>query len=555
MKLRNLLTIIVPSCYSWLLASLLLLIYSFDILNFVESSENNPFRDIGIILLGFILIMVIFVLYFTGVILDRNPKYIRISVILGMFGSSISIILFVLFITESIFLILSLISLAFFFGILLTSSGTLFAGITDMWKRGQTYSVSISIFIVLSLLSVLLGGLFSSRYQSDPLLSLSFVSVLPVIGVLGLFLGTLFMIVTRNMTIQWVNDAWPTKFSKIINRRSVRAYLATHFFLYLMIGISISSFSQIGSALGFSWNVVIPALGDFPLPIDKTFWSIVLIGDLFAVLPAGFLSDRFGRKNMIVLAVYGIVFSALVFGLEKTEVSFLFSALIIGFSFGLLHPTLDSSLWADLSPRDGLGRYYAIGFISLAFGLGVGYGIGHWVFVQNLDNFTIELITYVLTILAIIAAFPLFWVADSFEPLDFSLLLVIEEGGLPIFDYTFHKKIDVSIELTLLSGALTAVSSFMNETMKEKGDLSLVRHGNHFILTDKEKDSGVSVAIFSNKQDPELHVTLKEFLNKFCEKYTPTLKNWNGNSSLFDGAVDIAEEVFGHLAPSVNLVD
>lgn len=555
MKLRNFLAIIIPSCYSWLLASLLLLIYSFDILNFVENSENNPFQGLGIILLGFVLATVIFVLYFTGAILDRNPKYVRIAVLLGMFGSSISIILFVLFITESIILILSLISLAFFFGILLTSSGTLFAGITDIWKRGQTYSISISIFIVISFLSVLLGGLFSSQYQSDQLLSFSFIFVLPVIGVLGLFFGLLFFIITRNMIIHWENDAWPTKFSKIISRRSVRAYLVTHFFLYFMLGICISSFSQLGEYLGISRTVVIPALGDFPLPIDKTFWFIVLIGDLLAVIPAGFLSDRLGRKNMIVLAVYGIVFSALVFGLEKTEGSFYVSALIIGISFGLLHPTLDSSLWADLSPRDGLGRYYALGFISLAFGLGIGYGIGYWVFVQNLSTFTIELITYVLIILAIVAAFPLFWVADSYEPLDFTLLLAIEEGGLPIFDYTFHKKLNVSIELTLLSGALTAVSSFMNETMKEEGDLSLVRHGNHFILTDKDKESGISVAVFSNKQDPELQKTLNEFLSKFCDKYASLLPNWNGTRSLFDGAVDIAEEVFGHLAPSRNLVE
>ena len=96
---------------------------------------------------------------------------------------------------------------------------------------------------------------------------------------------------------------------------------------------------------------------------------------------------------------------------------------------------------------------------------------------------------------------------------------------------------------------------FMNETMKEEGDLNLVRHGNHFILTDKDKESGISVAVFSNKQDPELQKTLNEFLSKFCNKYASILKNWNGTRSLFDGAVDIAEEVFGHLAPSRNLIE
>ena len=93
----------------------------------------------------------------------------------------------------------------------------------------------------------------------------------------------------------------------------------------------------------------------------------------------------------------------------------------------------------------------------------------------------------------------------------------------------------------------------MNETMKEKGVLNLVRHGNHFILTDKNKKTGISAAIFSNKQDPELHRTLQEFLEKFCMTYSEAYTNWNGDRSVFDGAVDIAEEVFGHLSPSTNL--
>ena len=87
--------------------------------------------------------------------------------------------------------------------------------------------------------------------------------------------------------------------------------------------------------------------------------------------------------------------------------------------------------------------------------------------------------------------------------------------------------------------------------MRDKGDLNLVRHGNNFILT--EIKDGISAAIFSNKQDPELQATLRDFLEQFHTKYAETLKTWAGIRSLFDGAIDIAEEVFGHLAPSLNL--
>ncbi|MFX1508406.1 MAG: MFS transporter [Promethearchaeota archaeon] len=546
MRIKTILTVIIPSIFSWLLASLLLLIYSFDILDEVESSSNNPFFGLGILILGFVLFLVIFMLYFTGTLLDKHPEYLRVSTLIGMVGSSISVIVSVLFIEVSFLLLSGLISLAFFFGILLTSSGTLFAGLTDMWDRGKTYSYSIFAFIIVTLASILLGGGYSHQFQSG-LLSHSFVSVLISVGILGLFLAVIFFFLTRDLDTPWENDKWPTKFGKIISRRSVRAYLLSHILLYTMLGISIASFSQIGELLNISWII-----GEFDLPVDKTFWFVVLVGDLLVILPAGYYADRFGRKNMIVAAIYGLVFASLIFGLEQTPTSFLISALIIGFSFALLHPTLDSSLWADLSPRDGLGRYYAVGFISLALGLGLGSAFGHW-FLKPLvtDLTTIEFITYLITILAILAALPLFWVSDSYKPLDFNLLLVIEEGGLPIFDYTFNKELDTSIELTLLSGALKAVSSFMSETMKDKGDLNLVRHGNHFILT--EIKEGLSTAIFSNKQDPELHSALRDFLERFYARYAEALKTWGGKRSVFDGAVDIAEEVFGHLAPSTNL--
>ncbi len=545
MKVKTILTVIIPSSFSWLLASLLLLIYSFDILNYVESSPNNPFAGLGILILGIILSLVIFVLYFTGVLLDKHPEYLRILIIIGMVGSSISVIILVFFIDVSLLLIVSLTSLAFFLGVLLTSSGTLFAGLTNMWYRGRIYSIALFVFIVLALVSVIFGGAFSHGFQESDLLSNSFVSVLALIGILGLVLALIFFLMTFDMGIPWVNDQWPTKFTKIIGRRSVRAYVITHFLLYTMLGISIASFSQIE-------GIYIPTLGAFELPVDKTFWCFVLEGDLLMILLAGYLSDHLGRKNLVVAAIYGIVFAALIFGLEETANGFLVAALLIGFAFALLHTTLDSPLWADLSPRDGLGRYYSVGYISLALGLGLGSVVGHWILtpiVANLDN--IEFITYLITILAVLAALPLFWVADSYKPLDFTLLLVIEEGGLPIFDYKFNKKLEMKIELTLLAGALKAVSSFMSETMKDKGDLNLVRHGNHFILT--EIKDGISAAIFSNKQDPELQTTLREFLEQFCTRYDKTLETWGGIKSLFDGAVDIAEKVFGHLAPSTNL--
>jgi len=542
---------LIPSTYSWLLACLLLLIYSFDILDFVELLPVNPFAGTGIILLGIILFLVIVTLHSTGVLLDKRPDLIKVTTIIGMLGSSVMIIIFVVMIEVSILLIISLTLLALFFSILLTSSAVMFAGIIPLKKRGRLYSYAIFAFILLTLLSIIAGGIISSRFNSNELLSNSFVSVLAFTGFLGLILSIVFLILTRKMSISWVNDKWPTKFRKIVGRRSVRAYMAAHLLLYGMLGLTIASFSQIGQEFDFEWIIDLGGMGIFDLPVNKVFWFTVLLGDLALILISGYLADRVGRKTLIVFAIYGIVFSALFFGLEQTANSFLLSALVIGFSFALIHPTLDSTIWADLSPRDGLGRYHALGFISLAAGLGIGFYLGHWVFIPSMSK--IVIISYVLVVLAIIAALPLFWVADSFHPLDFRLLIVISQGGLPVFHHTFNKKLEMTVELPLLSGALIAVSSFMSETMKDKGDLNLVQHGNNFILT--EEKEGLSVALFSNKQDPELQSALRTFLDEFYNEYGDTAVTWNGTPNLFDGAVDIAEKVFGHMAPTTDLVE
>ncbi|MFW9779058.1 MAG: MFS transporter [Candidatus Heimdallarchaeota archaeon] len=549
MSSRDTIVIMIPTIFSWVLASLLLLVYPFDILEYVETLPTNPLAGLGLFLLGGILILAVAALFLTGDILDKHPEYLRRITTIGLIGCSISVMLLVLLVEYGLFILISLVGLAIFFGITITSAGTLFAGLIPLQKRGSIYSLGIFAFILISLASILLGGLISSRFASG-LLTMSWVSILPLLGLLGIGLSVIFWLFSQGLDKPWINDRWPTHFRKIFGRRSVKAYLLTHVFIYLMLGISIASFARIGEiSFDTSWVITIPSLDVFELPKDKVFWFVVLLGDLTLVLFAGRLSDRIGRKSLVVIALYGIVFASLIFGLERTPGSFLAAAFITGVSFALLHPTLDSSIWADLSPRDGLGRYFALGFISLAVGLGMGTAIGHWMLQPTLDN--IGFITYILTILAIMGAFPLFWVADSFKPLEFTLLIVIEEGGLNIFDYSFGREIDV--ELTLLSGALTAVSSFFSETLKEKGILNLVRHGNHFILTDRDAETRLSAAVFSNKQDPELHSSLGKFLDRFCKDYGAIIKSWNGARSKFEGAAELAEEFFGHLSPSRDL--
>ena len=52
--------------------------------------------------------------------------------------------------------------------------------------------------------------------------------------------------------------------------------------------------------------------------------------------------------------------------------------------------------------------------------------------------------------------------------MEFFLLLVINDAGIPIFHYDFGREKELKVDLPLISGALSAVGSFMLEATEKK---------------------------------------------------------------------------------------
>jgi MFS family permease len=307
-----------------------------------------------------------------------------------------------------------------------------------------------------------------------------------------------------------------------------------------MLGIVFVTIPQIGSQRHPTFS-----LGIFSIDQRIIFWGLVFLGDLIAVIPAGIIADRVGRKNLIVIGAYLIVVSMLNLGLSENIWMYLFSAYILGISFGLIHPA--ASVWCDLSPLDSIGRYMALNYLSLLQGVGVGLFLGLFVLQENVST-----ISYILIGVTVLALLPLFFVSDSYQPLDIFLLL-LSINGMACFDYAF--KVDKEVtqkDLSLVAGALSAISTFFETVDKQHATLDLVRHGNVYVVQTKTQiESGELVGtLFANKNDPELYRHLKDFVGNFCSKYSGPLKNWQGELLVFQGASDIAEEVFGPLLPS-----
>jgi hypothetical protein len=191
---------------------------------------------------------------------------------------------------------------------------------------------------------------------------------------------------------------------------------------------------------------------------------------------------------------------------------------------------------------DSIGRYSSLGFASLGLGIVIGFLISYWIFLQT--EIALIINAFMLIGLAVLASLPLFWISDSFPPLDFFLLLVINDAGMPIFHYKFGEK-NLKVDLELISSALSAVSTFMLEaTGEENAVLNLVRHGTYYIMSESS-DTGLSAAVFSNKNDPELQKLVKKFLNHFEEKFRTEISSWTGRIDTFSDAINDAEEIFG----------
>ncbi|MFX0125768.1 MAG: MFS transporter [Candidatus Hodarchaeota archaeon] len=521
--------VLLPSLFIWILLIAFVLIFSFDMMDYIRANNIFPgAHDFFIMIIWAVPAGITG--SFCGMVIDKYPQHLGKFTTLGLIGSSISLLIdmIALQIANGLVLIVAVFCLGAFMGILTITAHTMYGSSFKWTHRGRGYSLAIFGGLLFSFL-LLLG---------TEILNIDFFFSFSLISILGIVIGIIFYYRTQTWPF-WENDPWVTPLFRILKRPSVDAYFWTHTLVYLMLGLTIGSLAQAGIILGFS-----PILNNW----YKSFWLVELIGGCLFILPSGFLSDRLGRKTPIILAIFGIVFASLIVGLfTDSSTSYFISAFLIGISFALIHPALDGSLWVDLAPRDSIGRYSTLNFQSLGLGMYIGFPVSYLFVTEQILDITLIMNVFVLLGLAILASAPLFWIGDSFPPLQFFLLLVINDAGMPIFHYDFGREKELKVDLPLISGALSAVGSFMLEATGEEGaSLSLVRHGTHFIISDDGK-MGLSAAIFSNKNDPELHGLLHQFLNTFEEKFKDIIPTWKGDLTIFHDAIEDAEEIFGPL--------
>ncbi|MFW9988254.1 MAG: hypothetical protein ACFFC3_06325 [Candidatus Odinarchaeota archaeon] len=131
----------------------------------------------------------------------------------------------------------------------------------------------------------------------------------------------------------------------------------------------------------------------------------------------------------------------------------------------------------------------------------------------------------------------------TFEKVEKQGLYIIYGDGRGVFNYAFRSE-EVQ-DPGLVSGMFSAITAFIKEMTKSTETLKKIDHGDITILL--EYGDKIFGALFiKGTQSSEIRAPLKEFVQKFEEKYKNLLKDWTGALHHFKSEEDnsLVEDIF-----------
>lgn len=120
-------------------------------------------------------------------------------------------------------------------------------------------------------------------------------------------------------------------------------------------------------------NIFVPLYLLLVVRLDETtvalMYAVLVIGSVPGPVVAGWLSDRFGRKQLILAAYSGGILALVTFVLAGTNVALLWLAVVLMSIFNFVESPQLQALLSDLSPPALRDASFAV-YFTLAFGVG-----------------------------------------------------------------------------------------------------------------------------------------------------------------------------------------
>jgi len=116
------------------------------------------------------------------------------------------------------------------------------------------------------------------------------------------------------------------------------------------------------------------------------FFTYFVAASLVSRILGGKLSDVFGRKIIVQIAMLIVGVGCLIIGLSGSPYEFFVGGLVFGAGYGMSSPALFA--WAaDLSPEKNRGRGFSTLFMALEVGIGLGALLAGQLYGGNSNNF------------------------------------------------------------------------------------------------------------------------------------------------------------------------
>jgi len=140
-----------------------------------------------------------------------------------------------------------------------------------------------------------------------------------------------------------------------------------------------------------------------------------------------------------------------------------------------------------------------------------------------------------------------------FLPYDVSLLVVVNRAGVPIYSHRFT---EIEIDEELFSGAVKAITTLMQETLKTKEGVQFVRIGSFKLVIELKEQ--ISAFMITNRESKILKQALASFLERFIQEFKskkPSMDDGFVVSSDFQEAEKLVQHHLGFLKGSSKTID
>jgi hypothetical protein len=118
-------------------------------------------------------------------------------------------------------------------------------------------------------------------------------------------------------------------------------------------------------------------------------------------------------------------------------------------------------------------------------------------------------------------------------------LYITTKDGLSILDYSFGS---LTIEPALVSGMLTAITSFVKEATKSKEFLRTIEHGDVVLIV--EYGTRIFATMIADQETPDVRIGLRKFVEEFERRHASVLAKWTGAMPNVEKDKELAEKIF-----------